>query len=133
MVESIRPIAAAVGEMLDRGLAYRVATAESDHDDIYFDLSQDPGFGAVSNWTREQMMAVFADRGGDPDRPGKRDPLDPLLWRAARDGEPWWDNDRLGAGRPGWHIECSCIALEFLGMSFDVQGGGATWCSHTTR
>jgi L-cysteine:1D-myo-inositol 2-amino-2-deoxy-alpha-D-glucopyranoside ligase len=125
VVESIRPIAAAVGEMLDRGLAYRVATAESDHDDIYFDLSQDPGFGAVSNWTREQMLAVFADRGGDPDRPGKRDPLDPLLWRAARDGEPWWDNDRLGAGRPGWHIECSCIALEFLGMSFDVQGGGS--------
>ena len=125
VVESIRPIAAAVGEMLDRGVAYRVPTPESAGDDIYFDLSTEPGFGSVSNWSREQMMAVFADRGGDPDRPGKRDALDPLLWRAARDGEPWWENAQLGAGRPGWHIECSCIALEFLGMAFDIQGGGS--------
>jgi L-cysteine:1D-myo-inositol 2-amino-2-deoxy-alpha-D-glucopyranoside ligase len=125
VVESIRPIAAAVGEMLDRGVAYRVSTPGAAGDDIYFDLSTEPGFGSVSNWTREQMMAVFADRGGDPERPGKRDALDPLLWRAARDGEPWWENERLGAGRPGWHIECSCIALEFLGMAFDIQGGGS--------
>jgi L-cysteine:1D-myo-inositol 2-amino-2-deoxy-alpha-D-glucopyranoside ligase len=125
VVESIRPIAAAVAELLDKGVAYRVDTAESEGDDIYFDLSSDPGFGSVSNWSREQMMAVFADRGGDPERPGKRDPFDPLLWRAAREGEPWWDNEQLGAGRPGWHIECSCIALQFLGMSFDIQGGGS--------
>jgi L-cysteine:1D-myo-inositol 2-amino-2-deoxy-alpha-D-glucopyranoside ligase len=125
VVESIRPIAAAVAELLDKGVAYRVDTAESEGDDIYFDLASDPGFGSVSNWTREQMMAVFADRGGDPERPGKRDPFDPLLWRAAREGEPWWENELLGAGRPGWHIECSCIALQFLGMSFDIQGGGS--------
>ncbi len=125
VVESIRPIAAAVGELLDKGAAYRVETPESESDDIYFDLSCDPGFGSVSNWTREQMMAVFADRGGDPERLGKRDPFDPLLWRAAREGEPWWENEQLGAGRPGWHIECSCIALQFLGMSFDIQGGGS--------
>ena len=125
VVESIRPIAAAVAELLDKGAAYRVETPESESDDIYFDLSSDPGFGSVSNWTREQMMAVFADRGGDPERPGKRDPFDPLLWRGAREGEPWWDNEQLGAGRPGWHIECSCIALQFLGMSFDIQGGGS--------
>jgi L-cysteine:1D-myo-inositol 2-amino-2-deoxy-alpha-D-glucopyranoside ligase len=125
VVESIRPIAAAVVELLDKGVAYRVATPESECDDIYFDLSSDPGFGSVSGWTREQMMAVFADRGGDPDRAGKRDPFDPLLWRAAREGEPWWENDQLGPGRPGWHIECSCIALQFLGMAFDIQGGGS--------
>jgi len=125
VVESIRPIAAAVSELLDKGCAYRVDTAESEGDDIYFDLSTDPGFGSVSNWSRERMMEVFADRGGDPERPGKRDPFDPLLWRAAREGEPWWDNEQLGAGRPGWHIECSCIALQFLGMSFDIQGGGS--------
>jgi L-cysteine:1D-myo-inositol 2-amino-2-deoxy-alpha-D-glucopyranoside ligase len=125
VVESIRPIAAAVAELLDKGVAYRVETPEAESEDIYFDLSSDPGFGSVSGWTREQMMAVFADRGGDPDRPGKRDPFDPLLWRAAREGEPWWDNEVLGAGRPGWHIECSCIALQFLGMSFDIQGGGS--------
>lgn len=125
VVESIRPIAAAVAELLDKGAAYRVETPESESDDIYFDLTSDPGFGSVSSWTGEQMMAVFADRGGDPERPGKRDPFDPLLWRGAREGEPWWENEQLGAGRPGWHIECSCIALQFLGMSFDIQGGGS--------
>jgi L-cysteine:1D-myo-inositol 2-amino-2-deoxy-alpha-D-glucopyranoside ligase len=70
------------------------------------------------------MLAVYAERGGDPDRPGKRDPLDPLLWRAAREGEPAWDGGPLGTGRPGWHAECTTIALRNLGMAFDVQGGG---------
>jgi L-cysteine:1D-myo-inositol 2-amino-2-deoxy-alpha-D-glucopyranoside ligase len=69
------------------------------------------------------MIEVFAERGGDPLRPGKRDPLDPLLWRAARPEEPAWDT-ALGHGRPGWHIECVAIALDHLGMTFDVQGGG---------
>ena len=70
------------------------------------------------------MRELFAERGGDPDRPGKKDPLDPLLWRAQREGEPSWDGGTLGPGRPGWHIECAAIALSELGMSFDVQGGG---------
>ena len=70
------------------------------------------------------MLAVFAERGGDPDRAGKRDALDPLLWRAARDGEPSWEAPGLPAGRPGWHVECTAIALDRLGMAFDVQGGG---------
>ena len=71
------------------------------------------------------MDAVFADRGGDPDRVGKRGRFDPLLWRAERDGEPAWDDDVLGAGRPGWHIECTAISLDHLGHPFDVQGGGS--------
>jgi L-cysteine:1D-myo-inositol 2-amino-2-deoxy-alpha-D-glucopyranoside ligase len=70
------------------------------------------------------MLATFAERGGDPDRPGKRHPLDCLLWRLERTGEPVWDSP-LGRGRPGWHIECTAIALESLGASFDVQGGGS--------
>ncbi len=70
------------------------------------------------------MLEVYAERGGDPDRPGKRDALDPLLWRAAREGEPSWDGGSLGRGRPGWHVECSTIAVRRLGMAFDVQGGG---------
>ena len=70
------------------------------------------------------MAAVFADRGGDPDRAGKRDPFDPLLWRAARDGEPCWDDEVLGAGRPGWHIECTAISRDRLGHPLDIQGGG---------
>jgi L-cysteine:1D-myo-inositol 2-amino-2-deoxy-alpha-D-glucopyranoside ligase len=70
------------------------------------------------------MLVLSAERGGDPERPGKRDPLDPLLWRGAREGEPAWDGGDLGPGRPGWHIECATIALGLLGATIDVQGGG---------
>jgi L-cysteine:1D-myo-inositol 2-amino-2-deoxy-alpha-D-glucopyranoside ligase len=70
------------------------------------------------------MLHFFAERGGDPGRAGKRQPLDPVLWRGAREGEPSWDGG-LGPGRPGWHIECTAIALNRLGSSFDVQGGGS--------
>ena len=127
-VESIPSVVEAVSKLVVDGAAYRVPVPDGEGEpgaaDVYFDLSTQPGFGQVSSWDREQMMAVFADRGGDPDRAGKRDALDPLLWRAARAGEPHWDGGDLGDGRPGWHIECTTIALEHLGMSFDVQGGG---------
>ncbi len=127
VVESIGSVVAAVEKLLASGAAYQLQApdAEGDGYDTYFDLTADPSFGEVSGWTREQMMAVFADRGGDPDREGKRDPLDPLLWLAERAGEPSWDGGRLGAGRPGWHIECSTIAVDHLGTSFDIQGGGS--------
>jgi L-cysteine:1D-myo-inositol 2-amino-2-deoxy-alpha-D-glucopyranoside ligase len=125
VVESIPKIAAAVAQLVASGAAYEIPTPEApDGSDVYLDLAGEPRFGQVSRWTREQMSAVFADRGGDPDRSGKRDPLDPLLWRAARPGEPSWDGFGLGPGRPGWHIECTSISLDHLGMSFDVQGGG---------
>src|SRR6476646_6756886 len=124
VVESIDSVAKAVRTLVDSGAAYSVPTAEPDGDDVYLDLTSDEGFGGVSGWTREQMLEVYAERGGDPDRAGKRDALDPLLWRSARTGEPSWEGGDLGDGRPGWHIECTTIALEHLGMSFDVQGGG---------
>src|SRR5439155_25250862 len=73
---------------------------------------------------RDTMLQLFAERGGDPQHAGKKDPLDSLLWRAHRVGEPFWDTP-LGPGRPGWHIECSVIAMNRLGMRFDVQGGGS--------
>jgi L-cysteine:1D-myo-inositol 2-amino-2-deoxy-alpha-D-glucopyranoside ligase len=92
--------------------------------DLYFDVHADPGFGQVSGLSDDEMLAVFGERGGDPDRPGKKHPLDCLLWQAPRDGEPSWES-RLGPGRPGWHIECAAIALEHLGTDFDVQGGGS--------
>ncbi|MGB3829642.1 MAG: cysteine--1-D-myo-inosityl 2-amino-2-deoxy-alpha-D-glucopyranoside ligase [Ornithinimicrobium sp.] len=117
-VEGIPDDVSAVEQLLDLGAAYCV------DGDVYLDLSHTEGFGTVSGWTRDQMLEVFADRGGDPDREGKRDALDPLLWRAATDGEPSWPGGDLGAGRPGWHIECSTIALRYLGMSFNIQGGG---------
>ncbi len=92
--------------------------------DLYFSVTRDPTFGEVSGLTRERMLAVFGERGGDPDRPGKKDPLDCLLWQAERPGEPAWDSP-FGRGRPGWHIECSAIARVHLGSAIDVQGGGS--------
>jgi len=93
-------------------------------DDLYFDVHADPGFGQVSGLDDDAMLPLFGERGGDPDRPGKKHPLDCLLWQASREGEPSWES-RLGRGRPGWHIECAAIALEHLGTDFDVQGGGS--------
>ena len=125
VTESIALIVDAVEQLLASGAAYRLATPESAGQDVYLDIAQRPGFGAVSGAPREQMLELFAERGGDPQRPGKRDPLDPLLWRAEREGEPAWDGRLLGEGRPGWHIECTAIAVEYLGMPFTIQGGGS--------
>jgi L-cysteine:1D-myo-inositol 2-amino-2-deoxy-alpha-D-glucopyranoside ligase len=120
-VESIPSIAAKVEQLLDSGAAYRLAGGSGD---VYFDIATAPDFGYESNLSREQMLRFFAERGGDPDREGKRDPLDPLLWRGARPGEPSWPGGSLGPGRPGWHIECAAIAIDRLGERVDVQGGG---------
>jgi len=127
VVETMQRHVATIQGLVAKGVAYRVPTPDAVEDgaeDIYLDLATQPTFGAVSDWTREQMMAVFAERGGDPDRAGKRDALDPLLWRVERAGEPAWDGGELRRGRPGWHVECTTIALDFLGMGFDLQGGG---------
>ncbi len=92
--------------------------------DLYFSVAGAPGFGEISGLGRAAMLGLSAERGGDPERPGKRDPLDCVLWQAPRPGEPAWESD-LGPGRPGWHVECTAIALDHLGMAFDVQGGGS--------
>ncbi len=120
-VESIPVIAAKVVDLLDRGAAYRLTDGSGD---VYFDIRAAPSFGYESNLDRSLMLKLFGERGGDPDRRGKRDPLDPLLWRGIRPGEPAWDGGVLGPGRPGWHIECSVIAQGLLGGTIDVQGGG---------
>jgi L-cysteine:1D-myo-inositol 2-amino-2-deoxy-alpha-D-glucopyranoside ligase len=121
-VEAIPEIVEAIAKLLASGAAYRADDAE--YPDVYFDRNASGHFGYESNYDVPTMTGFFAERGGDPDRVGKRDPLDALLWRMARPGEPSWDSE-LGAGRPGWHIECSAIALNRLGDGFDVQGGGS--------
>ncbi|HWM38656.1 MAG TPA: cysteine--1-D-myo-inosityl 2-amino-2-deoxy-alpha-D-glucopyranoside ligase [Streptomyces sp.] len=118
-VESIPRIVPLVERLRDQGAAYEL------EGDVYFSVDADAHFGEVSRLDAETMRLLSAERGGDPERPGKKSPLDPMLWRAARDGEPQWDGGSLGPGRPGWHIECVAIALEHLGMGFDVQGGGS--------
>jgi L-cysteine:1D-myo-inositol 2-amino-2-deoxy-alpha-D-glucopyranoside ligase len=121
-VESIPEILEVIGKLLAGGAAYRVDDPE--YPDIYFDHNATGRFGYESNYDAETMDRFFAERGGDPDRPGKRHHLDALLWRCARPGEPSWESE-FGPGRPGWHIECSAIAVNQLGMGFDVQGGGS--------
>jgi L-cysteine:1D-myo-inositol 2-amino-2-deoxy-alpha-D-glucopyranoside ligase len=121
-VESIPRIVGRIEDLLDDGLAY---TLDDGTGDIYHDVAQAPGFGQESGYDEATMLELFAERGGDPDRPGKRNRLDPMLWRGRRPGEPSWAGPRGVAGRPGWHIECATIALETIGMGFDVQGGGS--------
>ncbi|TFD58407.1 cysteine--1-D-myo-inosityl 2-amino-2-deoxy-alpha-D-glucopyranoside ligase [Cryobacterium sp. Hh7] len=136
VTEVIDEIAEAVAALRDAGLAYPVPTddavAGADGQiaaDLYFDIAAAQAntgwtLGEESNLDLVSMLRLFAERGGDPDRLGKRDRLDPLLWRASRAGEPAWES-LVGAGRPGWHIECSVIALKELGTDFTVQGGGS--------
>jgi L-cysteine:1D-myo-inositol 2-amino-2-deoxy-alpha-D-glucopyranoside ligase len=123
-VESIPLVVRMIERLRESGAVYEVQSESSDGSDLYFSVSADPTFGAVSGWERQQMLEIFAERGGDPERPGKKDPLDCLLWQAERPDDPAWASS-LGRGRPGWHIECSAIAREHLGAEFDVQGGGS--------
>ena len=122
-VESIPRIVAHIETLLDEGLAY---VLDDGTGDIYHDVAQAPGFGGESGYDEATMLALLRRARGRP-RPcrasGSR--LDPMLWRGARPGEPSWPGPRGVAGRPGWHIECATIALDTIGMGFDVQGGGS--------
>lgn len=122
--EAMDDIITTVTALHERGRAYPVAAPDAAGPDWYLDLSLDGALGDVSGWSEEQMLEVFAERGGDPDRPGKRGRFDPKLWSAEREGEPAWDAGVLGRGRPGWHVECVCIAEKAFGLPFDVQAGG---------
>ena len=110
-------------EQMNQALAERGALYEVERD-VYFSRAADPEFGAVSHLDPATMLELAAERGGDPARPGKKDPLDALAWLTARPGEPSWDSG-FGAGRPGWHVECAAIATAYLGEVFDVQAGGS--------
>jgi L-cysteine:1D-myo-inositol 2-amino-2-deoxy-alpha-D-glucopyranoside ligase len=117
-VESIPLVVELIERLQAAGAIYRV------EDDLYFSVTADPAFGEESNYDRDTMLRIYPERGGDPDRPGKKDPLDCIVWRGERDGEPSWPSS-FGPGRPGWHIECAAIAQHHLGGNFDVQGGGS--------
>jgi L-cysteine:1D-myo-inositol 2-amino-2-deoxy-alpha-D-glucopyranoside ligase len=120
-VESIPLVAGLIVQLQQRGAVYPVA--DPDMADLYFANGSDPQFGSLSRLSEDAAIPLFAERGGDPERPGKKGPLDCVVWRLARDGEPFWDSP-LGPGRPGWHVECTAIALDRLGPGFDVQAGG---------
>ena len=122
--ETIDEVVEMVGELIDRGHAYRIDPEVDGYSDVYYRHRATPDFGYESGYDDDEMAEAFAERGGDPDRKGKEHPLDALLWRAQRPGEPSWPSP-WGEGRPGWHIECSAIARNRLGMNFDIQGGGS--------
>lgn len=121
-IESVGEVVEMVGRLLEVGAAYQLS--DDEFADIYADHTFTKQFGYESRYHASTMAELFAERGGDPERPGKRHPMDALLWRAHREGEPQWDAP-FGVGRPGWHIECSAIATNRLGPQFAIQGGGS--------
>ncbi len=114
----IAAIVADVEALIAVGLAYESAGS------VYFEVAKDPAFGAIDGRPYADLLRTANDRGNWPDDPGKRDPLDFVLWQAAKPGEPAWHSN-WGDGRPGWHIECSAMARAHLGPVVDVHGGGA--------
>lgn len=133
VVEAMTPIIDAIQTLVATGKTYFVEK------DLYVDIHADHKFGSRSHLSQDEMLKIFSERGGDPTRVGKRNPLDALLWRGERPDEPSWDSP-FGSGRPGWHIECSAIALTYLAglttnkishgknwddYSIDIQGGGS--------
>jgi len=115
---AIADIRGFIGMVLDRGHAYQAGGA------VYFDIGTFESFGQVSHLSREEMLVLARERGGNPDDPNKRDPLDFVLWQPSLDDEPAWES-LWGPGRPGWHIECSALALRELDTTIDLHGGGS--------
>jgi L-cysteine:1D-myo-inositol 2-amino-2-deoxy-alpha-D-glucopyranoside ligase len=114
---AIPDILSLIGAVLDSGHAYVTGGA------VYFDVSSFDRFGQVSHLSRAEMLRLAAEAGGNPDDPNKRDPLDFVLWQSSAPDEPAWES-RWGPGRPGWHIECSALAMRELGETVDLHGGG---------
>ena len=117
-VESIPSIVNVIEQLRERGAAYDL------DGDVYFAVSSSDHLGDVGHLSVAEMVRLSGERGGDPQRPGKKDPLDCLLWQSARPDDPAWESS-LGPGRPGWHVECAAIALQHLGPVIDIQGGGS--------
>jgi L-cysteine:1D-myo-inositol 2-amino-2-deoxy-alpha-D-glucopyranoside ligase len=115
---AIADIRGFIGMVLESGHAYQAGGA------VYFDVSSWPRFGALSGYDRDTMLELAGQRGGNPEDPAKRDPLDFVLWQPSAEGEPAWET-LWGPGRPGWHIECSALALRELGTTIDLHGGGS--------
>jgi L-cysteine:1D-myo-inositol 2-amino-2-deoxy-alpha-D-glucopyranoside ligase len=115
---AISDIRGFIGMVIERGFAYEAGGS------VYFDVSKFPDFGSISHYDESTMIAFAKERGGNVDDPNKRNPLDFVLWHPSLADEPAWDT-LWGAGRPGWHIECSALALRELGTTIDLHGGGS--------
>src|SRR5829696_574225 len=116
--EEIPAMVELAGQLVDGGNAYVVGGT------VFFDVTSYPGFGELSGLGPGEQRDLLAERGGDPDDPRKRHPLDFVVWQEHVPGEPWWDSP-WGRGRPGWHLECSAMSRRYLGVTIDLHGGGA--------
>jgi L-cysteine:1D-myo-inositol 2-amino-2-deoxy-alpha-D-glucopyranoside ligase len=114
---AIPDILTLIAAVLDSGHAYQSGGS------VYYDVSTFSRFGELSHLDAAQMLPLAAENGGNPGDPNKRNPLDFVLWQPSLPDEPSWES-RWGPGRPGWHIECSALALRELGETVDVHGGG---------
>ncbi|MBT8241655.1 MAG: cysteine--tRNA ligase [Acidimicrobiia bacterium] len=115
---AIADIRGFIAMVLDSGHAYESGGA------VYFDVNSFDRFGELSRYSRDEMLSLAAERGGNPDDPNKKDPLDFVLWQPSAPGEPVWET-LWGPGRPGWHIECSALAMRELATTIDLHGGGS--------
>ncbi len=120
--EAVVEVIEVVEKLLACGAAYILDDAR--YPDVYFRAGWTAQFGYESGYDRDTMLTLFGERGGDPGRAAKSDPLDALLWQVQRPGEPSWPSP-FGPGRPGWHVECAAIALSRIGTDLDIQGGGS--------
>ncbi len=116
--EEIEHMVELIGRLVNSGHAY------VRQGNVYFRKSSYPSFGELSKLDEGQMLEIARERGGDPDDPRRDDPLDFLLWKAAGSGNPSWPSP-WSEGRPGWHIECSQMALRYLGQPVSIHGGGS--------
>jgi L-cysteine:1D-myo-inositol 2-amino-2-deoxy-alpha-D-glucopyranoside ligase len=115
--EEIATMLDLAGRMVDGGFAYVVDGT------VFFDVTTYPDFGSLSGLGAADLRDLLAERGGDPDDPRKRHPLDFVVWQRSEPGEPFWPS-AWGPGRPGWHLECSAMSLRYLGGTIDLHGGG---------
>jgi cysteinyl-tRNA synthetase len=114
----IRQMVAMIERLVANGHAY---PAEGH---VYFSVASCPTYGELSKLSRDEMLPLALERGSRADMPGRRDPLDFVLWQPSLPDEPAWDSP-WGPGRPGWHIECSAMSSAYLGTQFEIHGGGA--------
>lgn len=115
--DAIDKIIELIGVLLSKGFAYQK------DGNVYFEVNKFSPYGNLSKIAKGEMLKLAKERGGNPDDPLKKDPLDFVLWQKSKTDEPFWESP-FGRGRPGWHIECSAMIFETLGEQIDIHGGG---------
>ena len=117
VMENMELIIDGIGKSIAGKSTYKIDTEH------YFETQKNSRSKLVENFSREELIVLAKERGCDTERSGKHDPLDPILWKASKADEPSW-SESFGTGRPGWHIQCICLANKFALLPLDIQGGG---------